>query len=204
MSEISHVGAVSVTYSHFPVGELWEPGFEREESKPDFQADMSVIVIPGQIVVRTRVQEHTAPVVLVRGHGQDGAPGENWTLLASELYRPVYTGRMAAFDTTDGLAKPAAVPMEVFGRLSEPGEASLSLDPAQIYLVQVWEQGRNDSRERFEAASQREKESLHGWFEAYAIVFTPSGRQSPPTPATPVSRRDRLAARHSKPPLGMR
>lgn len=204
MSEISHAGAVSVTYSHFPVGELWEPGFEREESKPDFQTDKSVIVVPGQIIVRTRVQEHTAPVVLALSHGQDEAPGGNWTLLASERYRPVYTGRMAAFDTTNGPVKPAEAPIEVFGRLSEPGEASLSLDPAKTYWVQVWAQGRVDSRERFEAASQCEENSIPTWFEAYAIVFTPSGRQTPPAPATPLSRREQLAARHGKPPLGMR
>ncbi|MEH0580371.1 hypothetical protein [Streptomyces sp. B21-108] len=68
----------------------------------------------------------------------------------------------------------------------------------------MWAQGRADSRERFEAASQRGEDVLHDWFEAYAIVFTPTGRQTPPVPAAPVSRREQLAARHGKPPLGMR
>ncbi|MET7608235.1 hypothetical protein [Streptomyces avermitilis] len=204
MSEISHTGAVNVAYSHFPVGELWEPGFERKESKPDFRSDKPVIVVPGQIVMRTRVQEHTALVVLALSHRQNEGPGETWTLLASEHYGPVYTGRMAVFDTMNGPAKPAEAPIEVFGRLSEPGEASLALDPSRTYGVQAWAQGRADSRERFEAASRRDEDGLHGWYEAYAIVFTPSGRQTPPAPALPVSRREQLAARHGKPPLGMR
>ncbi|MCF4136518.1 hypothetical protein L1856_05885 [Streptomyces sp. Tue 6430] len=204
MSEISHAGDVSVTYSHFPIGEVWEPGFEREESKPDFQTDKSVIVLPGQIIVRTRVQEHTAPVVLALSHRQDDTPGENWALLASEHYRPVYTGRMAAFDTTNGPAQPASAPIEVFDQLSEPGEASLALDPSHTYEVQVWAQGRADSRERFEAASKRDENGLHGSYEAYTIVFTPSGRQTPPAPARQASRREQLTARHGKPPLGMR
>lgn len=52
--------------------------------------------------MRTRVQEHTPLVVLALSHQQDEAPEETWTLLASEHYRPVYTGRMAAFDTGGG------------------------------------------------------------------------------------------------------
>ncbi|MGQ4362596.1 hypothetical protein [Streptomyces sp. SAS_272] len=202
MSEISHAGAVSVEYGHFPVGELWEPGFERKESKPDFGSDKPVIVGPGQIVIRTSMQEHTALVGLALSHRQGEAPGPPWTLLAAEHYRPVYTGRMAPFDTMNGPAKPAEAPIGAFGRLSEPGDASLALDPSRIYDVHVWAQGRADSRDRFEADSKQDANS--NWYEAYAVVFAPSGKQTPPAPAPRVSRREQLTARHGKPPLGVR
>lgn len=42
MPEISRVGAVNIEHGHFPVGELWEPGFERREDKPDVQPDEPV------------------------------------------------------------------------------------------------------------------------------------------------------------------
>ena len=202
MPEISHAGAVSVEYGHFPVGELWEPGFDRRESRPDFRSDEPVIVGPGQIVIRTRVQEHAALVVLALSHRQGEAPGTPWTLLASKHYRPVYTGRMAPFDTMNGPAEPAEASIDAFGRLSEPGEAYLALDPSRTYEVQVWAQGRADSRDRFEATSKQDENS--NWYEAYAVVFTPSGEQTAPAPAPPVSRREQFAARHGTPPLGMR
>lgn len=83
MREISGVGAVSIEYSHFSVGEHWERGFERRKSEPNFQTDEEVIVVPGQLVVTSRVQEHTAPVVLAVNDQLDEAPGKpgHWLLL---------------------------------------------------------------------------------------------------------------------------
>ncbi|MER6123098.1 hypothetical protein ABT173_10525 [Streptomyces sp. NPDC001795] len=106
MREISGVGAVRIEYSHFSVGEHWERGFERRKSEPNFQTDEEVIV-PGQLVVTSRVQEHTAPVVLAVNDQLDEAPGSARTLVASVDYQPVYKGRKAAFDTMNGPAQPA-------------------------------------------------------------------------------------------------
>ncbi|MFM9607420.1 hypothetical protein DF268_06250 [Streptomyces sp. V2] len=74
----------------------------------------------------------------------------------------------------------------------------MALDPARTYAVQVWAQGREDSRERYEASAPGE--ALDG-YETYAIVFAPSGAQEPPRPAPP---QDRLAGKYAKPPLNMR
>ncbi|MEU9208055.1 hypothetical protein AB0D27_08915 [Streptomyces sp. NPDC048415] len=204
MAQISRAGAVNVEYSHFPVGELWEAGFERREGKPDFQAEEPVVVVPGQIVVTSRVQEHSAPVVLVVSDRADEAPGPAWVLVTSVAYQPIYTGRMAAFDTMNGPAGGAVAPIEVFGRQAEPGEPLVDLDPARTYRVQVWAQGRADARERFDSAVQREERDSFDVFESYVIVFVPSGTQEPPQPAPVESRRDRLARQHGKPPLNMR
>lgn len=207
MTQISQAGAVSIEYGHFPVGELWEPGFERQNDNPGPRASEAVAVAPGRIIVRSRVQGHTAPVVLALDNqrGQQGqAPGSGWELLASVAYRPVYTGRMAAFDTTNGPARSADEPVRVFGQQVTPGEPTIDLDPSHTYDVQVWAQGRSDSRERFdEALPGADAERVSG-FESYLIVFTPSGTQDPPSPATRESRRDRLTRSHGRPPLNSR
>ncbi|MEU2930677.1 hypothetical protein ABZ636_37515 [Streptomyces sp. NPDC007251] len=204
MPEISGVGAVSIEYSHFSVGEHWERGFERRESKPDFQTEEPVITVPGQIVVTSRVQQHTAPVVLAVNDELDEAPGPAWTLVASVDYQPVYKGRMAAFDTMNGPARPAPESVEVFGRQAEPGEPCVNLDPSRTYRAQVWSQGRSDSRERFNAAAEHEESEVPEGFETYVIVFVPSGAQEPPAPSEAGSRRERMARGHGKPPLNMR
>lgn len=204
MREISGVGAVSIEYSHFSVGEHWERGFERRKSEPNFQTDEEVIVVPGQLVVTSRVQEHTAPVVLAVNDQLDEAPGSAWTLVASVDYQPVYKGRMAAFDTMNGPAQPARASVEVFGQRVEPGEPFVALDPSRTYRAQVWSQGRSDSRERFNAAMERTEWGGRGGFEAYVIVFVPSGTQEPPAPSEAGSRRERMARTSGKPPLNMR
>ncbi|WP_405606886.1 hypothetical protein [Streptomyces sp. NBC_00076] len=99
MPDISRVGAVNIEHGHFPVGEMWEPGFERRQGKPDFQTDEPVIVVPGRVIVTSRVHEHAAPVIVAVRDQEDDAPGLGWTLLASVDYQPVYKGRMAALDT---------------------------------------------------------------------------------------------------------
>jgi hypothetical protein len=204
MPHISQAGAVSIEYSHFPVGELWEPGFERRDDRPDFQTSEAVVVAPGRIVVRSRVQEHTAPVVLALSGQQGQAPGAGWELLASVAYHPDYTGRMAAFDTTNGPARSASTAVRVFGQQVAPGEPTIDLDPSHTYDVQVWAQGRSDSRERFEDAAPGADTEDASALEAYLIVFTPSGTQEPPSRSAPESRRDRLARSHGKPPLNAR
>ncbi|MET7737734.1 hypothetical protein ABZT02_41515 [Streptomyces sp. NPDC005402] len=204
MPEISQVGAVNIEHGHFPVGEMWEPGFERREDEPDFQTDAPVIVVPGQVIVTSRVQEHAAPVVVAVRDQEDDAPGPGWTLVASVDYRPVYTGRMAVLDSLNGPAGPAAGSLEVFGQRAEPGEPFVQLDPARTYRAQVWAQGRSDSRERFDAAIRREEQGGQDGFETYLIAFIPSGMQEPPVPAAGESRRDRLARQHGRPPLNMR
>lgn len=204
MPHISHAGAVNIEYSHFPVGELWEPGFERRDDKPDFQTSEAVIVVPGHIIVRSRVQEHTAPVVLALGSQQGQAPGAGWELLASVAYRPVYTGRMAAFDTTNGPARSAGATVRVFGQRADPGKTTIDLDPSRTYDVQVWAQGRSNSCERFDDAVPGADTEGAPVLEAYLIVFTPSGTQEPPSPAARESRRDRLARTHGRPPLNSR
>ncbi|MEU0069928.1 hypothetical protein ABZ027_10370 [Streptomyces sp. NPDC006332] len=204
MPEISSVGAVNIEHGHFPVGEMWEPGFKRRDGKPDFQTNEPVIVVSGQVIVTSRVQEHTAPVVVaVRDH-EDDTPGPGWTLVASVDYQPVYKGRMAVLDTLDGPAGPAAGPIEVFGQQAEPGEPFVHLDPARTYRAQVWSQGRSDSRERFNAATRREEGRGQDGFERYLIAFVPSGTQEPPAPTAEESRRDRVARQHGRPPLNMR
>lgn len=204
MAQISQAGAVNIEYSHFPVGELWEPGFERRDDTPDPPADEAVVVAPGRIIVRSRVQEHTAPVVLALGNQQGQAPGAGWELLASVAYRPVYTGRMAAFDTTNGPARSADEPVRVFGQQVTPGKPTINLDPSHTYDVQVWAQGRSDSRERFDEALPGADAERASGFESYLIVFTPSGTQEPPSPATRESRRDRLTRTYGRPPLNSR
>ncbi|MGC9538338.1 hypothetical protein [Streptomyces sp. UG1] len=203
MPHISPAGAVNIEYSHFSIGELWEPGFERRDVRPDFQTSEAVVV-PGRIIVRSRVQEHTARVVLALGgqHGQ--VPGAGWELLASVAYQPVYTGRVAAFDTTNGQARSAGEAVRVFGQQVDPGEPTIELDPSRTYDVQVWAQGRSDSRERFDAAAPGADTEGFSGLETYLIVFTPSGTQEPLPPAVPESRRDRLARTHGKPPLNSR
>ncbi|MCX4908669.1 hypothetical protein [Streptomyces sp. NBC_00878] len=204
MPHISHAGAVNIEYSHFPVGERWESGFERRDDRPDFQTSEAVIVVPGSIIVRSRVQGHTAPVVLALSgqHGQ--TPGAGWELLASVAYRPVYTGRMAAFDTTSGPARSADEPVRVFGQQADPGEPTIDLDPSHTYDVQVWAQGRSDSRERFDDAAPGADTEGASALEAYLIVFTPSGTQEPPPQAARESRRDRLTRAYGRPPLNLR
>ncbi|KUO04638.1 hypothetical protein [Streptomyces caeruleatus] len=204
MPHISQAGAVNIEYSHFPIGELWEPGFERRDDRPDFQTSEAVMATPGRIIVRSRVQEHTAHVVLALSGQQDQAPGAGWELLASVTYHPVYTGRMAAFDTTNGQARSANKPVRAFGQQVAPGEPTIELDPSHTYDVQVWAQGRSDSRERFEDGAPGADTEDASELEAYLIVFTPSGAQEPPSQAAPESRRDRLASRHGKPPLNAR
>ncbi|MGW1712706.1 hypothetical protein [Streptomyces sp. NPDC002156] len=204
MAQISRAGAVNIEYGHFPVGELWEPGFERRDDDPDPRASEAVVVTPGRIIVRSRVQQHTAPVVLALGNQQGQTPGAGWELLASVAYRPVYTGRMAAFDTTNGPARSADEPVRVFGQQVGPGEPTIDLDPSHTYDVQVWAQGRSDSRERFDEALPGADAERASGFEAYLIVFTPSGAQQPPSPATRESRRDRLTRSHGRPPLNSR
>ncbi|MBC2907859.1 hypothetical protein [Streptomyces cupreus] len=204
MPEISRVGAVSIERGHFPVGEMWEPGFERREDEPEFGTEEPVIVVPGQIVVTSRVQDHVAPVVLAVNDQEGEAPGPAWTLVASVEYQPVYMGRMAALDTMNGPAGPADGSIEVFGQPVQPGEPSVELDPSRTYRAHVWSQGRSDSRERFDAAMQREEWGTRDGFETYLVVFVPEGSQEAPIPAAGESRRDRLARRHGKPPLNMR
>lgn len=204
MPKISRVGAVHIEHGYFSVGELWVPGFERREHKPDFQAAEPVMVVPGRIVVISRVQEHAAPVVLAVSDREGEAPGPMWTLVASVNYQPVYRGRMAALDTMNGPSGPAADGLEVFGQWADPGGPLMDLDPSRVYRAQVWSQGRTDSRERFDAGTRREERAARDGFEMYLIAFHPWGTQAPPPPAAGESRRDHLVRKHGKPPLNMR
>ncbi|MEU3491224.1 hypothetical protein [Streptomyces massasporeus] len=204
MLKISRVGAVNIEHGRFPVGELWEPGFERREQEPDFQAIEPVVVVPGQIVVTSRVQGHAASVVLVVNDREDEAPGPTWALVTSVDYQPVYRGRMAALDTMNGPAGPAAEWLEVFGQWAGPGEPFVDLSPIRTYRAQVWSQGRSDSRERFDAVTQRDEGAARDGFEMYVIAFVPWGTQAAPLPAAEEGRRDRLVRKHGKLPLNMR
>jgi hypothetical protein len=204
MREISGVGAVNIERSHFRVDEMWEPGFERREANPDFQSEQPVVAVPGQVVVTSRVQEHTAPVALAVSDREDDTPGPGWALVGSVDYQPVYSGRMAAIDTLNGPAGPADESIEVFGQQADPGQPFVVLDPSRTYRAQVWSQGRSDSRERFDAGMQRHEGRSSDGFETYVIVFVPSGMQEPPVAAAEESRRDRLIRQHGKPPLNMR
>ncbi|MEU0179543.1 hypothetical protein ABZ178_40375 [Streptomyces massasporeus] len=204
MPKISLVGAVHIEHGYFPVGELWEPGFERREHQTDLDARESVMAVPGQIVVISRIQEHVAPVVLAVIDSEDEAPGPTWTLVASVDYRPVYRGRMAVLDTMNGSSGPAAHGLEMFGQRADPGTPFVDLAPAQVYRAQVWSQGRADSRERFDNATRREEGAARDGFEVYLIAFVPSGTQAPPLPAAGEGRRDLLVSKHGKLPLNMR
>ncbi|TKS96149.1 hypothetical protein [Streptomyces lasalocidi] len=201
MPSISHAGAVHVEYNHFPVGELWEPGFERKDDRPNFQTDEAVIVVPGRIIVRSRLQEDFASVALALSDRRDQAPGPEWALIASVTYRPVYKGRMAAFDTTNGPAGSADKVLEAFGCLVPPGEAAISLEPSHVYDVQVWARGGWYAPERFNAVGPEAEASDP---TAYVVVFSPSGTQEAPAPAAHESRRERLARTRGKLPLNMR
>jgi hypothetical protein len=204
MREVSGVGAVNIEHGHFPIGEMWEPGFERRDGELDFETERPVVVVPGQVVVMSRVQEHTAPVALAVSDREDDAPGPGWGLVGVVDYQPVYGGRMAAMDTLNGPAVPAKESIAAFGQQVGPGQACVSLDPTRTYRAQVWSQGRDDSRERFDASKQRHEGPGGDGLEAYLIVFVPSGTQEPPVAAANESRRDRLIRQHGKPPLNMR
>ncbi|MGW2382756.1 hypothetical protein [Streptomyces sp. NPDC001658] len=154
--------------------------------------------------MRSRVQVHTAPVVLALSSRHDQAPGDGWELLASVAYRPVHAGRMAAFDTMNGLAGSAGEAVGVFGRQAVPGAPAIELDPSRTYDVRVWAQGRSDSRERFDAAAPGADTERAPALEAYLIVFAPSGTQEPPVPAVRESRHDRLTRIHGRSPLNSR
>lgn len=204
MREISGVGMVNIEHGHFPIGEMWEPGFERRDGELDFETERPVAVVPGQVVVASRVQEHTAPVALAVNDREDEAPGPGWSLVGAVDYKPVYGGRMAAMDTLNGPAVPAQESLEAFGQQIGPGQACVALDPSRTYRAQVWSQGRGDPRERFDTGIRRHEGGGGDGFETYLIVFVPSGTQEPPVAAVEESRRDRLTRKHGKPPLNMR
>jgi hypothetical protein len=204
MREMSGVGAVNIEHSHFRVGEMWEPGFELSEGKPDFQTERPVVAVPGQVVVTSRVQEHTAPVALAVSDREIDEPGPGWALVGSVDYQPVYSGRMGAMDTLNGPAGPADESVQAFGQQVEPGHPFVVLDTSRTYRAQVWSQGRGDSCERFDMGMPRNDGRTCDGFEMYVIVFVPSGTQEPPVAAIEESRRDRLIRKHGKPPLNMR
>lgn len=106
-------------------------------------------MVPGRIIVRSRLQEDFASVALALSDRRDQAPGPEWAFIASVTYRPAYKGRMAACDTTNGPAGSADEALEVFGCLVLPGEAAISLEPSRVYDVQMRARGRSYAPGRF-------------------------------------------------------
>ncbi|MFC8130196.1 hypothetical protein [Streptomyces sp. NPDC057302] len=198
MQRMSRAGIVDIEYSHFSVGEIPGDGFDLVDAEVDFQTDRPVIVVPGLVVVISRVQAHYAPVVLALSHGQDAVPGEGWQLVDTVSYTPVYAGLMAVYDTMNGISSPSDAPLVLFGQSAEPGEPVVELDPGWTYRVQVWAQGRDTSRERHEAAMAREEWGASEGFEAYAVVFFPASEQEAPEPAHERGLRARFARQRAE------
>lgn len=206
MFSVSGVGVVEVAYSHFSVGEAPEPGFERIEGKVDFGTEDPVIMAPGEIVIVSRVQEHLVPVTLAvvkeGEHALPTGPGDEWMLVGAGVFRPIYAGLMRVSGPTTGLAVPAVAPARLYGLDVEPGEPSITLDPAVVYEVKVYAQGWEDSAERFDAAMEREEWGAGEGFEAYAVVFRPDGTQQPPVRSV-ENPRERLARERGRRPANL-
>ncbi|MFJ2722492.1 hypothetical protein [Streptomyces sp. NPDC087437] len=197
--DVSRAGIVEVEYSHFSIGEMRDPGFDAVEARVDFATSDPVIAVPGQIVIVSRVQAHRAPVVLSSAApGQETVPGGDWRFVSTISYAPVYSGRMHACDTMNGVASPAPGPIEAFGQSIEPGEPAIDLDLSHVYRVQIWARGREDSRERHEEAMEREVWGANEGFEEYAVVFTPAGEQEAPVPSGEVGLRERFARQRAE------
>ncbi|MFF4827957.1 hypothetical protein ACFY20_34210 [Streptomyces sp. NPDC001312] len=197
--EIGRAGIAEIEYSYFSIGEMQDPGFEPVETQVDFSTPEPVIVVPGQIVVVSRVRTHRAPVVLAAAaEGEEPVPGDGWQMVATKSYAPVYAGRMFACDTMNGPASPAPEPVEVFGQRINPGEPAIDLDSSRVYRVQVWARGREDSRERHEEAMEREEWGASEGFEAYAVAFTPQRKQEPPVPRNEDRLRERFARQRAE------
>ncbi|MFI1292534.1 hypothetical protein ACH4VM_29420 [Streptomyces sp. NPDC020792] len=197
--DVSRSGIVEVEYSHFSIGEMRDPGFDAVEARVDFATSDPVIAVPGQSVIVSRVQAHGAPVALSSAApGQETVPGGDWRLVSTISYAPVYSGRMYACDTMNGVASPAPGPIEAFGQSIEPGEPATDLDLSHVCRVQIWARGREDSRERHEEAMEREVWGAHEGFEEYAVVFTPAGEQEASVPSGEVGLRERFARQRAE------
>ncbi|GAA0617322.1 hypothetical protein [Streptomyces crystallinus] len=173
-------GVVSIAYSHFYVSEHAEPGFEQAANEPDFWTDEPVILTPGQLTIVSNVQSHDAWVTLILSDEEPAQQSEEWQLLGSWAYAPVYGGRMGLSGPTTGPARPA---MDWLSG-EQGGRLSLLLDPSTVYTVRVYARGRQDSRARHQKAMDREQWGAHEGFEDYVVVFTPAGRQAKPQPCT--------------------
>ncbi|MFF4351105.1 hypothetical protein [Streptomyces sp. NPDC001530] len=173
-------GVVSIEYSHFYISEHIEPGFDSTTQEPDFRTDAPVILTPGQLTIVSHVQSHDAWVTIMLAETEPVQQTEEWQLLGAWPYRPVYGGRMGISGPTTGPATPA------MGWLSggQGDDRSLALDPAMVYTVHVYAKGRQDSRDRYEAAMEREEWGIHEGFEDYVAVFIPTERQAKPRPTS--------------------
>jgi hypothetical protein len=171
-------GVVSIAYSHFYVSEHVEPGFDSTTEAPDFRTDAPVIRTPGRLTIVSHVQSHDAWVTLMLSEAEPAQQAEQWQLLGTWPYPPVYGGRMGIADPTTGPAMPA------MGWLSggQGDDRWLTLDPSTVYTVHVYARGRQDSRVRYEAAMEREEWGTHEGFEDYVVVFIPAGHQPHPRP----------------------
>jgi hypothetical protein len=171
-------GVVSIEYSHFSISEYVEPGFDSAAQVPDFRTDAPVILTPGRLTIISGVQSHEAWVTLMLSDAEPVQQTEQWQLLGTWPYPPVYGGRMGMSGPTAGPAMPA------MGWLSggQGEDRSPALDPSTVYTVHVYARGRQDSRARYEAAMEREQWGLHEGFEDYVVVFIPAGQQTKPRP----------------------
>ncbi|MEV8413967.1 hypothetical protein AB0P45_10195 [Streptomyces niveus] len=171
-------GVVSIAYSHFYISERVEPGFDNVTQAPDFRTNDPVILTPGQLTIVSRVQAHDAWVTLMLTDAEPVQQTEQWQLLGTWSYPPMYGGRMGISGPTTGPAMPA------MGWLSggQDDDRSLALHPATVYTVHVYARGRQDSRARCEAAMEREEWGRREGREDYVVVFIPAGHQTKPRP----------------------
>ncbi|CAL9423423.1 hypothetical protein [Streptomyces sp. enrichment culture] len=159
----SVTGVVDIAYSHFYLAEDGS-----EEALPDFRTDEPVIATPGRLTIISRLQSHTAPVTLALA--REPAARGDWQLVGTAPYRPVATGRIAAYSLEAGAATDW-----------------LTLDTGTLYTAHVYAQGRRDSRERHDAAVSRGEYGRREGYESYLTLFVPCGTQ--PQPATSPARR---------------
>ncbi|WJV47521.1 hypothetical protein [Streptomyces flavofungini] len=179
---------ISIDYRQFYVIEEPDSDFDVPRADRDFASGNPVLVTPGEITICSEVQWHYAPVTLCRASADVGLPplADQWALLDSVEYRPVYHGGMRVLGCTTGPATP---------------EVRLELSPGRTYTVHVYAKGREDAHARWEEyladdVSEDDKEAedddsedgefddFHEQvFEEYLIVFVPLGYQEAPQPA---------------------
>lgn len=163
-------GVVSIEYSHFYISEHLGSEWAGVDQLPDFRTDEPVIITPGQLTVVSCVQSHDAWVTLMLAETEPVQQAQDWQLLGIWPYRPLDSGQMSVWGPTTGPAVPAAG-WQTGGQGHAP---ALQLNPASIYAVHVYAQGRQDSWARQDAAMRR-KEWVHEGLESYVAAFIPAG-----------------------------